>query len=299
MTSWKTWTRRVLLLLAGLSALAALALYTGQLLAQHKMERRLQVDVRGVELRADAAAIERGRYLYASRGCIDCHGRDGGGHVFLNDGRGLRIIGPNISPGPGNVVAGYSAQDWERAIRHGLAPNGRPLIVMPSEDYNRLSDEDLAALVAFVRHMPPAVGGQAVVELPLPVRALYGFGLMKDAAAKIDHSRPPTPAPAPAPTPAYGAYVANMCLSCHGPELRGGKIPGGPPDWPAAADLHPGPGQAMARYPDAESFMRMFRSGRRPDGSAIQVMPFPSLKEMDDTDLRALHAYLQSLPQAR
>ncbi len=40
----------------------------------------------------------------------------------------------------------------------------------------------------------------------------------------------------------------------------------------------------------------MFRSGRRPDGSAVKVMPFESLSEMSDTDLRALHLYLKSLP---
>jgi hypothetical protein len=41
---------------------------------------------------------------------------------------------PNITPGPGNVVARYSADDWVRTLRHGVKLNGRPAIVMPSED---------------------------------------------------------------------------------------------------------------------------------------------------------------------
>lgn len=48
----------------------------------------------------------------------------------------------------------------------------------------------------------------------------------------------------------------------------------------------------MPRYPNADAFIAMIRSGKRPDGSAIAVMPFSSLKTMNDTDLRALHLYL-------
>ena len=83
-------------------------------------------------------------------------------------------------------------------------------------------------------------------------------------------------------------------------ELRDGmiaslEVPGGPPDWPAAANLTPGEGSAMGRYPDAESFAAMLKSGKRPDGQEIKVMPFGSLREMNDTDVRALHLYLRSL----
>jgi len=167
--------------------------------------------------------------------------------------------------------------------------------VMPSEDYNRFTDDDLAALVAHVRALPPQSGQGAVVRLPLPVKALYGFGVIQDAAAKIDHSLPPqTPVPEGV-TVAHGQYVAHMCVGCHGATLQGGKIPGGPPDWPPASRLTPGEGSAMDRYPDAESLLTMFRSGKRPDGTPVQVMPFESLKEMNDTDVRALHLYLKGL----
>jgi cytochrome c553 len=87
-----------------------------------------------------------------------------------------------------------------------------------------------------------------------------------------------------------------MCLGCHGPGLSGGKIPGGPPQWPAAANLTPGEGSVMGRYPDAASFLAMLRSGKRPDGSAIQVMPFESLAKMSDVDAQALYAYLKTVP---
>jgi mono/diheme cytochrome c family protein len=87
-----------------------------------------------------------------------------------------------------------------------------------------------------------------------------------------------------------------MCIGCHGAQLSGGRIPGAPPDWPAAANLTPGQGSAMLQYASASQFAQMLRSGQRGDGSSISgVMPFASLKELSDTDAAALHLYLQSL----
>ena len=295
MSSSKTWLKRIGIALLFLVALAAAALFAGDQLATKKMHRTVELQVQPVAYKDDAAAIERGRYLFASRGCVDCHGAKGNGNMFLDDGKGMRIAGPNISPGPGSVVKDYQPVDWVRAIRHGVNPQGRPLMIMPSEDYNRFTDEDLAALVAYIRHLPPAEGGGPVIDLPLPVRAMYGFGLIHDAAARIDHTKPPEKPVPDAVTVQHGAYVANMCIGCHGARLAGGKVPGGPPDWPAAANLTPGEGTAMVRYPDAASFAAMFRSGRRPDGQEIKVMPFGSLREMNDTDVRALHLYLKTL----
>jgi mono/diheme cytochrome c family protein len=295
-TTARRWLKRGALALLVLIAIAAAVFFAGDRLARQKMQRKLDVAVKPVPYREDSPAIERGRYLFASRGCVDCHGAQGNGRMFLDDGKGMRIAGPNISPGPGSVVAGYAPQDWVRAIRHGVARGGRPLMVMPSEDYNRFTDEDLASLVAYIRQLPPATGGAAVLDLPLPVRVFYGFGLMQDAAAKIDHALPPAQPVPDAVSVAHGAYVANMCLGCHGAKLAGGKIPGAPPDWPPAARLVPGEGDAMTRYADADAFARMFKTGKRPDGTPIKVMPFGSLGQMNDTDVRALFLYLKGLP---
>jgi mono/diheme cytochrome c family protein len=292
----KTWVRAVLGGLGALAVLAVLVVGLGLYLAQQKMQRRVEVPVPPVALRDDAASIERGKYLYASRGCVDCHGANGAGRMFLDDGKGMRIAGPNLTTGAQGVVAAYQPLDWVRSIRHGVNPQGRPLMVMPSEDYNRFTDSDLASLVAYVRSLPPTAGNAAIVDLPLPVRVLYGLGAIPDAASRIDHTRPPQQPVPEGVTVEHGAYVANMCIGCHGVGLAGGKVPGGPPDWPAAANLTPGEGSVMPRYPDAASMTQMFRSGQRPDGLAVQVMPFESLRAMSDTDLDALYLYLKTLP---
>jgi mono/diheme cytochrome c family protein len=291
------WVKRAGLGAIGLVALAAVTLVGAARLGDRKAQRLVDVKLQSLPLRSDAASIERGRYLFLSRGCTECHGVDGGGKDVANDGKGFVIHAPNITPAPGSVVASYTADDWERTIRHGVAPDGRPLLIMPSEDYNRFTNDDLAAMVAYLRQMPAAAGGGTVIDLPLPLRAFYGLGLIRDAAEKIDHTLPPSTPVAEAVTAAHGAYVANTCIGCHGAGLGGGKIPGAPPEWPAAANLTPGEGSVMPLYPDAPAFVAMMRSGKRPDGSAVSpVMPFVALKEMNDTDLMALYLHLKAVP---
>jgi mono/diheme cytochrome c family protein len=292
------WIKRSGLGVLALASCATAAVLLAAQLGERKMNRQISVTtVSDLPLRSDVASVKRGQYLFASRGCTECHGVNGAGKDVVNDGKGMLVHAPNITPDAGSVVAGYTAKDWDRTLRHGIKPNGKPAIVMPSEDYARLTDADLASLVAYLRQMPAATGGGAQIEFPAIVRALYAAGLVKDAAERIDHTLPSaTPVPE-AVTPEHGAYVANSCLGCHGAALSGGAIAGAPPDWPAAANLTPGAGSALARYPTVQSFIAMFRNGKRPDGTAISsVMPFASLKEMSDTDVQALYLHLKTLP---
>ncbi|MGY4829621.1 c-type cytochrome [Sphaerotilaceae bacterium SBD11-9] len=291
------WLKRGGIAVLGLVALAASAIVVGAQMGERKMNRTLDVKVQPVALRDDAPGIERGRYLYLSRGCTECHGVNGAGGDVINDGKGMHVRAPNITPGKGGVVAAYTADDWVRTLRHGIKPNGKPAIVMPSEDYARLTDDDLASLVAYIRKMPAIDGQGAVIEFPALVKTLYATGVIHDAAEVIDHSLPPSQPVPEAVSAQHGAYVVNSCIGCHGAHLSGGKIPGAPPEWPAAANLTPGEGGVMARYPTPEAFAAMFKSGKRPDGSEVsKVMPFLSLKEMNDTDVQALYLHLKTLP---
>lgn len=291
MKPWIKWSAGTVVVLA-LAAVGAAVV--GQQLAERKRQRVISVPVAAVPYTDDAQARARGKYLFESRGCVDCHGLDGAGRTFVNDGKGTHIAGPNITPA--GVVARYQPVDWVRVIRHGVKPDGKPALIMPSEDYNRFTDADLAAIVAHVRSLPAQSGGAAIVELPLPVRVMYGFGAIPDAAERIDHSLPPAQPVAEAVNAQHGAYVANMCIGCHGEKLSGGKIPGGPPDWPAASNLTPGAGSVMGAYQDPRQFTAMLRSGKRADGSAIKVMPFESLSKMSEVDALALHVFLKTLP---
>ena len=292
----KRWLMFALGSVVVLVAAGAAAVVVGERLAVQRAQRVVEVSVQPVAYRSDEAALQRGRYLFASRGCADCHGAEGGGRTLVDDGKGTRLAGHNITRGNPELAA-YTEVDWVRSIRHGVAPSGRPLRLMPSEDYNRLTDDDLAAVVAWARQLPPASGNlRPTIELPLPARVLYGFGAIPEAFEKIDHRRPPSQPVPEGATADYGAYVAQMCMGCHGHDLAGGRIAGGPPDWPPAARLRPGEGSVMPRYADAAAFTKMLRTGKRPDGTPIAVMPFESLAQMSDTESAALFHYLKGLP---
>lgn len=292
----KTWLKFGGIALAAIVVLAIAAVLIGERMGVQRAQRQIDIAVEPVAYNNEPASLERGRYLYLSRGCADCHGETGGGRTLVDDGQGTRLAGSNITMG-NPAIAAYSEADWVRSIRHGVGPDKRPLRLMPSEDFNRLTNDDLAAVVAHVRGLPPLDGNlKATLELPLPARVMYGFGAIPEAVEKIDHRLPPsTPVPE-GPSAEHGAYVAQSCKGCHGPQFAGGRVPGAPPDWPPASRLAPGDGSAMAHYADAAAFTAMFKTGKRPDGTAIAVMPFESLSKMSDIDIQALYLYLKALP---
>lgn len=281
--------------LVALVALAALAAAAAHLLAQRKLNRTIDVQVAPVAYVNDPATLARGKYLFDSRGCGECHGNDGAGRLFIDAPNGFKVWTPNITAGPGSAVAKYGEADWVRTIRHGVKPDRRPVFLMPSEDYNRFTDADVAAIVAYTRSLPPVPGEAGRVEMPLLIKALYAANVVLDAAQRIDHTLPPAQPVAEGPTPEHGAYVAQMCKGCHGDRFAGGPIPGAPPDWPPAPDLTAA--ATYAAYDSVDKFKAMFRSGKRPSGEAVKVMPFPSLKAMNDVDVEALYLYLKTLPK--
>ena len=285
-------------IIAGLAAAAAAAFFGVLWLGERKIDRRVDIRVVPVAFaKPTPEVLRQGKYLFESRGCGECHGMDGAGRVMLDEPGGIYVRTPDITPARVAMVASYSEADWVRAIRHGVDPAGRALLIMPSEDYSRMNDGDLAALVAYIRSLPPGRGTLGEVRLPVIVRVMYGAGVFKDASEKIDHRLPPPQVIAVGETPEHGGYVAAMCAGCHGPAFAGGRIPGAPPDWPAASNLTPGEAGVMARYGTAEAFAAMLKTGKRPDGSPVsKVMPFESLANLNETDVKAMYAFLKTLP---
>jgi mono/diheme cytochrome c family protein len=115
-------------------------------------------------------------------------------------------------------------------------------------------------------------------------------------AELIPHGIDPPPAPDPGYSPEYGEYLALSCPVCHGLNMSGGEIPGFPPEWPATGNLTPGKGSRLLNWGE-EGFIEIIREGEK-HGRAIHpdYMPWTSYRHMNDQELRALYAYLISLP---
>ncbi|BBM73734.1 c-type cytochrome [Rhodothermus marinus] len=245
----------------------------------------------------DSATLARGRHVATIRGCMDCHGVDFGGQIFIDDPMLGRFAGPNLTRGGRGAV--LTVADWERAVRHGVRSDGRPLRFMPAIEYNQLSDEDLTALIAYVRHLSPVDRSDVPIRIGPLGRMLHLTGNLPLllTARLIDHDAPHRPAPPYGPTAEYGAYLATSCAGCHGPGFSGGPIPGVPPEWPLASNLTPDPETGLGTWSESD-FMRALRDGTRPDGSALDAryMPVRFTSQMTDVEIRALWAFLQTLP---
>lgn len=239
----------------------------------------------------DAAGLEHGRHLYASRGCSDCHGERGEGRVVI-DVPPMRLVSTNLTPaGPGRH---YDADAFGRAIRHGVAHDGRPLKLMPVEDYAELSDADTAALAAYLRTLPPVENDPGATEIRLLGRLLHLFGQLDlTKSAVVDHRPRQRGAPPAAASVEYGAYVARTCAGCHGGDYRGRRVPGTPPAFPPAPDL-----TALDDW-RRDDFHRLMRAGLRPDGRTLHpLMPWQAFRAMTDDELDALWLYFGSLTDA-
>ncbi len=262
---------------------------------EQRLNRRYNVEPAAVAVRSDPQTVARGRHIALTRGCTDCHGDNLGGKTFIDAAPMARLFASNLTAGQGGVGRAYRDADWVRAIRHGVGPGGRPLLFMPSHEFNTLSDDDAGALVAYLKSLPAvdhALPGNSVGPVG---RVLYLAGQFPLVPAElIEHDRRPRTAPPVGPTAAYGAYLAVGCTGCHGTGFTGGKIPG-PPGIPEASNLtrHE---TGLARWTERD-FIRALREGRRPDGTKIdEFMPWRTTARMTDDEIRALWAYLRTVP---
>jgi len=281
-------------ILAGLIVIAVAAIYVVSII---RLNKTYQVNVEQIAIPGDAASIERGRHLATTIGqCNDCHGNNLAGKVFL-DAPGIALLSSaNLTSGEGGVGRTFSDADWVRALRHGVGPNGKSLLAMPSQNYSALSEQDLGALIAYVKSVPPIDHVPPPSEVRPLGRALFVAGQI-DAlpAERIDQDAPPQVPPPMGATPEYGHYLVRVggCADCHGASLSGGPVPGAP-DAPPAVNITPS--GAISGWSDAD-FVKAMRTGINPAGHQIApFMPWKYIGKLTDDELRAIFLYLRTVP---
>ena len=288
----KKWLKRLGLLL-GVVVLAVLALVVvAWWKTSQGMARTYVVNDPPLTIVRDQATLATGAHLFATRGCADCHGNDGTGKLVFDAGPVIKLIAPNITPG--GVVKGASADQIAAAIRHGVKPDGHPMLFMPSGDFKDFGDADTAALVAYIQSLKPSDNDPGAPVIRPLGHVLYLFGKFPLLPAeKIDHTPRARSAPTVAATAEYGQYLAQGCMGCHGHNFAGQHVPGTPPDFPDAQNLTPANLGAWSN----EDFQRALRTGKRPDGTTLKdFMPWRTFAKMSDTEIDALYAYLHTVP---
>jgi cytochrome c553 len=245
---------------------------------------------------SDSAVVARGAHLVNTIGCADCHGEGLVGNAVIDAPPMGRVVAPNLTRGRGGLGDSLTPTSIEQAVRHGVARSGRALLLMPAEDFQYLSDDDMRAIASYVHTLPPTDHVQGANNIMLLPRALLVAGQMPILAAEklVDSAATPMIA-VPGPTVEYGTYLSLVagCQGCHGPGLSGGKVPGGDPGWPPAANLTPS--GALGNWTEAQ-FVNALRTGKRPDGSEIKTaMPWKQIGRMSDDELHAIWLYLHTV----
>lgn len=278
---------------AGLAVLCVAGLYAW---SSAEISKVIPLPTHEFTAPSDSQSIARGEHFVRAIGkCGDCHGQDFGGAVGIDDPAIGYVWVPNLTSGRGGIPSATSAATWERAIRHGLGPDGRRLVMMPSNEFQFISDEDLGTVIAYLKSVPPVDRDRLPRKLGPVARALYAAGEFPlFPNAYVTHAEEVVPSVAADTTARYGKYLADIgCSGCHGVTYGGGKIPGTPPDWPPPANLTP---TGIGHY-TYEGFRNALLTGNRPDGSAINpFMPFNATKLMTEVEMQAVWNYLRTLP---
>lgn len=254
---------------------------------------------RAVYVKTDSLTIAQGRHMArALTMCTECHGENLGGKLIADMGPVGKLAGPNLTSGSGGILTKeYTISDFDRAVRHGVKANGMGVNIMPSYHYCYLSDEDLAAIYAYVRTMPPVDNAQGGLEVGPIGRFLFVKGLFPPPVTEsINHNAKRPAKPAAGVTAEYGEYLAHIsCVGCHGLNLSGGPIDGGDPSWPPAANLS----SVVRGHYTEEQFLSLLKTGVRPGGKkvATKAMPIQWTQELTDDEMRALYLYIQSVPE--
>jgi len=138
---------------------------------------------------ASGADATRGKHFATGVvGCTNCHGQNLAGGPFIADAAFAILNVPNLTKGAGGVGARYSDADFERAIRHGVRPDGSKLMIMPSTAYQYMSDQDLRDVIAFVRSSPPIANAVKPRQIGPVGHVLIALGKNWFPADRVDQT---------------------------------------------------------------------------------------------------------------
>ena len=309
--------RRVLVIVAGiiLLVLATFAVFVSS--RQHLVFAAPYPDVTAS---TDSTVIARGRYLVRDVAhCGSCHGDPtqraqlvagadiplSGGYLF--DIPPGKFYSKNLTPDSATGLGAVPDKAIARALRYGVGHDGRALL--PFMEEQGLSDDDLAAIVSYLRTQPPVHN-----QVPPHQTTVLGKIIMATVLAKPvgPASSPPARSPrgASLETGRYLVESVGLCWTCHtqrsrmsgaltGPRFGGTKgfdVSEDPTRTWSPPNITSDPTTGRLGTWTEDQFVARFRMGRAIAGSP---MPWEGLSHMDEEDLRAMYRYLKSVPPVK
>jgi mono/diheme cytochrome c family protein len=285
---------------------------------QLRWDRTFDVPEPAFAASTDPAVVEHGRYLaYGPAHCAYCHSTPDKWDA-LDRGEPLPLAGgfrfeappgvihtPNITPDAETGIGQRSDGQLARSIRDNVRHDGRA--ALPMHQYGQIANDDLVALVSFLRVGPTA--REAVPEQDYNLIGKFAFALLIEP--KQGGETPPERAPISERTAARGQYLSEAvagCRACHteidqmdgsfiGPEYGGGvamEVEGSPGTVLVSNNITTDPKSGWMHGMDEETFVDRFRGGG-PSAEGSH-MPWAGYERMSDVDLAALYVFLKELP---
>jgi hypothetical protein len=258
--------------------------------------------------------IDRGKYLMTTgqAPCLLCHspwditggglsevpGRELSGRNWAPEGVPFVTAG-NLTPDPDTGIGNITDDQLARAIREGIAYDGRALFpIMPFEHFRAMPDEDLASVIVYLRSLKPIRNPLPPSAIPFPVnRLINGLPAPIDGPVTADLSSPEK----------RGAHIVRMaaCGECHsvrddrGNKPAGFEFAGGTPTTYAgrktAYSANITPGVNGIPYYTEELFVEVMRTGKVKSRPLDPMMPTRYYRNMTDQDLKDIFAYLKTI----
>jgi mono/diheme cytochrome c family protein len=267
---------------------------------------------------ADPADVARGKYIFGATGGCGCHTEpkgqpNAGGKKF--DGAFGTVYSANITPDRQTGIGDWTDEQIITAIRLGRRPTGERLVpVHPFTSFNGMAEEDLKALVAFLRTVPPVHRANTPKRITVPLfeSVFLPAWLMTFAAKEM----PPPAAPVSGlPRGEYLVRSVGHCGECHTPRsamtmavdnarfLAGNSKKTGP-EGQAAPNLTPDR-TGLGKWTE-EQIVTFLGTGNRPDGEMAAGLMAGNIqgtlagyKDMTTADLHAIAQYLKSIPAVK
>ena len=272
---------KILAVVAGGVAGLCLCIVLYVLIASESLvARKYPVPLTPFDAPSDSVSARRGEHLATIYGCNNCHGRELQGSVFYDEPGIARIHAPNLT----HVVKEYTDTELARLLRHGVKRDGTSVWIMPSQMFSHLTDEDLGAVMAYVRSMPERPG----VDRELTLRPLGRVGVLTGQftpiAAKLPASTVRSSSDPTDPLTRGRYLVMTACTECHGNDLNGSAFLKAPSLMIAAA------------YSDSD-FEHLMRTGTGLGGRQLGLMKKASearFASFNEEEVGAIRAYLSA-----
>ena len=233
--------------------------------------------------RPSAAAVAAAPHQMRVLGCFSCHGEGLRGNLMFHEENVANVWAPNVPL----KIAGMADEQIAQVLRQGVKPDRTSVWVMPSKSLSRLTPEETAAIVAYLRTLPRAGRPSPPIEL-LPLGRIgvvtRKFNPETAHLAAYKASYPVDLGPQHA---AGRKFAALVCAECHGPALSGMRMEDGnqPPDL------------AVVGAYDLPAFTTLMRTGKPIGGRDLGLMTAiakENLNYMTDAEIASLYGYLKA-----